>query len=309
MGRLALAPVRHVTNRSLAVVLIAVLGIGVAAIIWTGRRLIQPVPQRVGPPPRELNMEAVALRSESGATLHGWLSPARKRGAVLLLPPVRANRLAMLPRARFLAEAGYSTLLVDLQATGESEGEAITFGWRERLDVLAAVQFLRQRRASEPVAIIGWSLGGAAALLATPPLQIEGMVLEAVYPSIDRAVENRLRMRMGALGSLMAPFLLWQLTPRLGVSPGELRPVDHISRINVPVLIIGGSEDRHTTEADTRLLYEHARDPKEIWLVPGAAHVDYYEAAGDEYRRRVLRFLAMVFDVDPVRCCVEESGR
>jgi alpha/beta superfamily hydrolase len=83
--------------------------------------------------------------------------------------------------------------LIDFQGTGESEGEAITFGWRERFDVLAAVKYLKARSPNQRVGVIGVSLGGAATLLATPPLELNGAVLEAVYPSIDRAVVNRLR--------------------------------------------------------------------------------------------------------------------
>jgi fermentation-respiration switch protein FrsA (DUF1100 family) len=214
---------------------------------------------------------------------------------VLLLPPVRSNRLAMVTRAKFLADAGYATLLIDLQATGESPGDAITFGWRERLDVLAAVKFLNARMPGDPVGIIGSSLGGAAALLATPPLRVQALILEAVYPSIDRAIENRLRMRIGRVGTLAAPLLLWQLEPRLGVRREELRPVDHIAHVRCPVLVIGGVEDLHTTEADTRVLFDAANEPRQLWLIPGAAHVDFYDIARDEYRRTVLTFLDAAF--------------
>ena len=132
---------------------------------------------------------------------------------------------------------------------------------------------------------------GAAALLATPPLNVQALVLEAVYPSIERAIENRLRMRIGRAAPFAAPLLLWQLKPRLGVTADQLKPVDHIGKVRCPVLVIGGVEDRHTTEADTRLLFDAAGQPKQLWLIPGAAHVDFYEAAGAEYRRTILAFL------------------
>jgi fermentation-respiration switch protein FrsA (DUF1100 family) len=138
--------------------------------------------------------------------------------------------------------------------------------------------------------VIGVSLGGAATLLATPPLQIDGVVLEAVYPSIDRAVHNRLAMRLGPLASLTAPLLLAQMRPRLGVGATELRPVDHIAQLRCPVLIVAGELDRHTTADDTRLLFAAASQPKDLWLIQGAAHVDYFEYVGDEYQRRVLAF-------------------
>jgi uncharacterized protein len=79
-------------------------------------------------------------------------------------------------RAEFLRLAGYSTLLIDFQGTGESAGEAITFGWLECFDVLAAVNYLKGRLPDERVGVIGLSLGGTATLLATPPLEIDSAV-------------------------------------------------------------------------------------------------------------------------------------
>jgi alpha/beta superfamily hydrolase len=47
---------------------------------------------------------------------------------------VRANRLSMVERARFLSYAGYSVLLFDFQGHGESTGQHITFGYLESKD-------------------------------------------------------------------------------------------------------------------------------------------------------------------------------
>jgi alpha-beta hydrolase superfamily lysophospholipase len=285
-----------VTKRSIAITCGVTLCGAVGVLYGLGWALSRPVPAQMGPPPPSLNAEAVTFPSQSGSLIHGWLSrsPAAP-GSVLLLPGVRANRLSMVRRAEFLRRAGYSTLLIDFQGTGESAGEAITFGWRERFDVIAATQYLRAQIPGQPVAVIAVSLGGAATLLACPPLALHGVVLEAVYPSIDRAVVNRLRMRMGPFGPVVAPLLLVQLRSRLGISANDLKPVEHIGGIGCPVLLIGGTLDQHTTVADTGMLFEAAREPKELWLIPDAAHVDFLEFAGDAYRRRILSFLATAF--------------
>ena len=56
----------------------------------------------------------------------------------------------MLARARFLAAAGYATLLIDLPTHGESSGDRITFGAREGEGVNAALAFLREKKAALP---------------------------------------------------------------------------------------------------------------------------------------------------------------
>ena len=279
------------TRHSFGIALVGLLVMGLVGLYGVGWELSRPVPARIGPAPVELQAEAITFRSESGSMIRGWLSRGTTHGGVvLLLPGVRANRLAMVDRALVLHAAGYSTLLIDFQATGESSGDAITFGWRERLDVIAAVQTLRRMLPGEPIGIIGTSLGGAATLLAAPALDVQAVVLEAVYPSIEVAVENRLRIRFGTLGATLSPLLVVQLRPRLGVSPSDLKPIDRIGQLRCPIFIIGGIVDQHTTVADTQRLYAAAREPKELWLIPDAAHVDYLRTSGAEYQRRVLAF-------------------
>jgi fermentation-respiration switch protein FrsA (DUF1100 family) len=49
-------------------------------------------------------------------------------------------------------------------------------------------------------------------------------------------------------------------------------------------------------EADAGLpLYQAAREPKALWIVPGAGHGEYEQAAPEEYRTRVITFLNSIF--------------
>jgi len=214
------------------------------------------------------------------------------RGAVVLMHGVRANRLSMIDRARFLARAGYTVLLFDFQAHGESSGNQITFGYRESMDAQSAVQYLRANAPGEQIALIGVSMGGAAALLSSPPLDVKAMVLEMVYPTADQAISNRLTARFGIAGKLFVPLLAWQLRPRLGVSANELRPIDKVGQISAAKLFIAGSEDKYTPLNESRQMFASARDPKEFWIVNGAGHEDLYRFEGREYERRVLDFFS-----------------
>src|SRR5262249_5416064 len=135
------------------------------------------------------------------------------------------------------------------------------------------------------------SLGGAAAILADPPLEADAMVLEAVYASIDVAIENRLAIWLGSAGRLLAPTLLWQVPLRLGIDPRRLRPVNRIGRLHAPLLLIAGAADVHATLAESRQLYARASEPKEIWVIAGARHVDFQRYAPAEYEQRVVGFL------------------
>jgi alpha-beta hydrolase superfamily lysophospholipase len=230
----------------------------------------------------------VSIPSTSGTTLAGWFVQGRPgTGGILLLHGIHADRWALVSRARFLHQAGYSVLMIDFQAHGQSPGKHITFGYLESRDVEAAAAELGRRLPGEPLAAIGISMGGAAIVIAEHRLPFKTVVLESVYPTIESAMKARLVENLGPAGGLLAPLLLVQLHPRLGIWPRQLRPIEHVADLGVPVLIMSGSRDNHPTPAEARALFERAHEPKEFWEVPGAAHVDLHEVAPVEYERKV----------------------
>lgn len=259
--------------------------------VWLATLWSAPTPRRVGPPPPDLGARSVEFVDGVGRRVRGWLAPGDGVGGVVLLHGVRETRRGMLGRARFLHRAGYAVLLFDLPAHGESDGDRVTFGYGEAAAARAAVDLLAASLPGEPIAALGFSLGGAACVLGHEPLPVDALVLEAVYPDIDTAVANRLRLRIGAAGAWLTPLFIWQLGPRWGIDASDLRPVDAVARIRVPLLLIAGAADQRTTPADAQRLFAAAPEPKELWMVPGAGHVDFHRVAPDEYEARLLRFL------------------
>jgi len=197
----------------------------------------------------------------------------------------------MVSRAKLLGKHGYSVLLIDLQAHGETPGRAITLGVRESADVRAARDWIRKSVPGRKIGVIGCSLGGASVLLGPQPAGFDAVVLEAVYPRVAAAIENRLRMRVGPLAPFVAPLLTLQFGPRLGVTARDLQPIRGIAAIGAPVLVVAGSLDAHTTIAESNELYRAAREPKRLWIVDGARHEDFFEYAPVEYESNVVGFL------------------
>jgi fermentation-respiration switch protein FrsA (DUF1100 family) len=203
---------------------------------------------------------------------------------------VRANRAAMLGRMRFLHEAGYAVLAFDFQAHGESTGQRITFGQLEALDAAAAIRWAKQRLPGRKVGVIGASMGGAAMLLGPEPLPIDALILEAVYPDIESATRNRLEAYLGPLGRWGVSPLIAAVKWTIGGDPAALRPIDRIAAAGCPILILGGTQDERTSIAETRALFARAAEPKALWEIEGASHVDLAGFGGDAYRDRVLEF-------------------
>ena len=141
--------------------LIVCMGLILAGVIFYTQAeffLTYPYHKYIRSLPKDVAAESVSFSSLPGATLHGWYFPGKGRGVVMLLHGIYDDRRSMLPRARFLNKNGYSVLLFDFQAHGESTGDRMTFGYLESKDVKNAVQFVRDRDRIErwPSSVAHW---------------------------------------------------------------------------------------------------------------------------------------------------------
>lgn len=271
------------------VILIPILILGIS---WfAGNSLTASVPQIIGNCPVDLICQNIEFASESGSTIKGWLINGEEgKGAVVIMHGLRSNRLQLVDRIRFLQKAGFSVLAFDFQGSGESVGEKLTFGYLESRDANAALKFIKQKLPAEKIGVMGISMGGAAFLLQKEPEKVDALILEIVYPTIQRAIENRLNLWFFNGADNFSFLLTKQFPLRLGVTVDELRPLDKIKNINCPVFFIFGENDHHTTLEESRQLFESANQPKDVWIVPQAEHRDLLKNAPKDYEEKVLQF-------------------
>jgi uncharacterized protein len=265
-----------------------------ATITWVaGGGLADPVHRDIGHPSRELDVTNITFASSNGVLIHGWISHGEAgKGAIILLHGTHGDRRDMTSRAQFLHKQGFNLIMIDLQGHGETRGEVTTFGDRESHDVVAAIQYLHHMLPKEKVGVLAMSMGAAAFVLAEDRPPVDAVVLENLYPTIKQGIANRLRLTLGPFGPMFASLVLIQLQPQMNIPPARLRPIEHMSQIGAPLLIINGTNDEFTSIDDARALYAAASSPKELWAVEGAGHVDLHEFAKDEYERRVASFFA-----------------
>jgi alpha-beta hydrolase superfamily lysophospholipase len=241
--------------------------------------------------PPDFPAEAVSIPGDGRAIAGSWRDLGNHSPVVLLVHGAGGDRRSSLPRARLMLEAGFSVLLIDLQAHGETPGDRITFGWRESVDVRAARDWIQARAPGRRIAAVGASLGGAAILLGEQPSGFDAVVVEATYGRLRDAIVNRMVQRAGIAGYLLSPLMAWQVGPRLGVDVDALQPARAIAGLGAPVLVVGGSRDAYTPEEESRALFAAAREPKLLWIVPGASHQDFAHFDPEGYRAHVIGFL------------------
>ena len=240
-------------------------------------------------------LEEVTFPSADGITLAGWFVPGESPTTIVLMHGFGENRNQMLPHADFLHEAGYSTLLFDLRSRGESEGDAVTFGYHERGDLRGALRYLEQRpdADAESVGVLGMSMGGAAAIMAAADLpQVKAVVSESAFQTVNSAVDSSFEYFINLPAFPFSPVTVFIMEQRLGIKAGDIRPVEDVGRISPrAVFIIHGADDVTVVPEDGVALHAAAGEPKEpLWLIEGAGHAAGIETAPLEYEARVLDF-------------------
>ena len=259
-------------------------------ICWiAGGVLVSPA--RATMPPAPVGADSVTFESGSGSSIKGWYFKAPAAvSSMVLMHGVRGNRTDLTERANLFQDLGFDVLTFDLQAHGESSGDAITFGALESLDAIAAVDFARARQPDKPLVVVAISLGGAASLLAGSRLDADVLIVESVYSDIEQAVANRLNLRIPYSGAL-SPLLLWQLGPRLGIDASELSPVSAASQLSFPTLVLSGSDDQHTLMWEAQAIYDAIPTSKGLHVFEGASHQNLHRFDPDGYRKVVVDFI------------------
>jgi len=239
--------------------------------------------------------EPVEFLSTDGLRLSGWFLPAPEaRDAIVLCHGFKTGRREMLPLALGLRQRGHHVLLFDFRGHGQSDGQWSSCGWLETRDLEGAVRHLQQRRELEgcPVGVIGFSMGGAVALLAASQMpEIAAVVSDSSFATLQEAIATGFCALLRLPRYPFASLALWFGERLVGMKAEQVRPLDAIPDLSPrPLLLIHGTEDRVVPLSEAYLLYEAAGEPKELWVVAGAGHVEARQRDLLGYLDRVDRF-------------------
>ena len=195
---------------------------------------------------------------------------------------------------RWLPARGFNVFLLDYRGYGASGGDASLSGVQD--DMNAALRTLLVRKDVDPdrVVVFGQSLGGAIAIYnvahSTYRPHIRALVVESAFASYRRITREKL-----------ADFwLTWPLQwPLSWTVSDEYSPSEAVARISpIPLLMIHGDRDPIVPVDHGKRLFELAREPKQLWIVPGGGHIQAFQH--QSYRDRFISYLTAVL-APPIR--------
>ena len=190
----------------------------------------------------------------------------------------------MIERARIYLNHGFNVLMPDLRGTGESGGELITFGWKERLDLMACYLFLQEKGYGE-IAVHGLSLGAAAvaySLELNPKYSF--VVLESPYDNIENALNNRLALYQ--IPRFLASGMIFLTEARIEAEMEQLSPELSLRGLDCPTLLMAGDRELKVKKSETEKIFQRiGSTQKQLHFFKGAKHENFLKRYKKEYKK------------------------
>jgi hypothetical protein len=276
--------------------LLFILGLTAALLAGCNGVFFFPDPARMSSPDQlGLKYEDVYLPANDDTRLHAWFLPAvgKAIGTILFLHGNAENIGTHIMSVHWLPAQGFNVFLLDYRGYGDSSGKPSVEGVQD--DVDSAMRTLLARPDVDPdrIVMFGQSLGGAIAIYNvthSPYRQhIRALAVESAFASYRQIAREK----------LAAFWLTWPLQyPLSWLISDQYSPAGAVAGISpIPLLIIHGDHDPIVPVAHGKRLFELAREPKQLWIVPGGGHIQAFQHR--DYRDRFVAYLTEVLQESP----------
>jgi dienelactone hydrolase len=283
------------------------IGVGVAVLVVAPLALAVAVtnvpPLDLGddtPADHEMEYVDVSIRASDGVSLAAWYVPSTNGAAIVLLGGATNTRTDELDHASVFARHGYGVLLLDARGHGQSDGDAMLWGWYGNTDVRAAVDYLATRSdvTDGRIAAVGMSMGAEEAIgAAGADPRILGVVAEG---ATARGARDEGDPASG-VGGWLTRYIDWTTAHAADLMtsahpPTKLRDAISSAAPRPIMIIAAGTQPAEIAAAHT--FHDAAPGSVDIWIAPDAGHTTAYDTQPAAWETRVTTFLDHALDVD-----------
>jgi fermentation-respiration switch protein FrsA (DUF1100 family) len=249
----------------------------IVAVMYLRQRDLQYYPENKGLTPSSIGLsgiEVVELVTPDDETVLAWYSPAEAGRPTILYLHGNAGEIG--DRAdRFAAyqSQGFGVFFLSYRGYGGSTGSPSEKGLVT--DGFAAYDWLTARGIEgRDIMLVGESLGTGIAVQLAAGRPVGAVALEAPFASAAD---------IGAK-------VYWWLPVRL-LMKDKFDSLDHVAKINAPLLVIHGEHDDLIPLSEGERLFAMAKEPKEMVIVDGGSHGSIF---GEETWAREAAFFDRV---------------
>lgn len=244
----------------------------------------------------DLNYKTLDVLVEDTLHLKGWFICAqsdKSQGTIVLLHGIGSCKESLLPLADTLAHHGFNSVIYDLRAHGESDGVNCTFGYYEKNDVVAVINYVQKNIGnSAPYAVLGHSLGAAVAVQA---MAIDSCIACGIavstFANLRETLHDYWRQISGIPFTLIPDIALRNSEQIASFTVDSVHPESDSRSIYRPMMIIHGTADKKISIDYGKRVYANLQSPEKKWYpLEGAGHDNLDVIGGSKYYETIVIF-------------------
>lgn len=195
-------------------------------------------------------------------------------------------------------ELGYNILLLDQRAHGKSEGKYITFGIKERYDLVSWCNYIVTKfPQTEEIILNGISMGTTTILLASEfelPKQVKGIIADCGFTSPKDIISKVMITRYGISPEVLLPFIniFCVLFGKFNIYECSVKQA--LSKSKIPILFIHGVSDDFVPSKMSKENFSNCISKKKIILVECVNHGLSFLKDKVRLSREIKNFLSEV---------------
>lgn len=193
----------------------------------------------------------------------------------------------------------HNVLLIDQRASGNSEGNVISFGINESRDALTWLTYLQNRFGDDAKIILtGVSMGASTVLMCIErglPSCVKGILADCGYSSTKEIIKLVIK-KMKLPADILYPFVKLGAKIYGKFDLEEIVPSEAVKKSPVPVLFAHGDEDDFVPHYMSVENYEACNSEKKLITIKGAGHGLCYPASPQEYVELLSEFFSYLKD-------------
>ena len=272
MSQASLMPT--ILMRVATILFFAYLGINLYLYFFQRSLLFYPV-KELHSTPKSIGLAYEDVFIKSGSKrIHGWYVPNEKNKFVVLFFHGNAGNISdRLDTIRIMSKLGLSTLIIDYQGFGLSEGKPSESGINS--DAMSAWKYLCKERniTTNQIIVAGRSLGGAVASYVAANVNPKALIIESAFTSIPH------------LAKRYYPYI-----PTHWIARDKFPTQKYVQDVKCPILIIHSREDELIPFAHGKLLAQTPNKNITFEAITGSHNNGFIESY-DTYTRTLEMFI------------------
>ena len=192
---------------------------------------------------------------------------------VIYLHGNSSSRCEVIPNLKYLLPLNITVLSFDFTACGRSEGEYISLGWYEILDVECVINFLRNSKKVSTIGLWGRSMGAATSIIyASKDPTIAGIFLDSPFYSLNLLIDELSKDKVSLPDFLVRQIIKMikqTVKDKADFNIDDIEPGEYAQKCFVPAFFCHGKDDTFVNVHHCNDLYLIYPGEKYILLVDG----------------------------------------